>query len=119
MGVDDRLEARPREADRLAAVEGGAMGAIATAAKHLIAAGVTGDALVTALEEIEDAAAPKRSKGAERQARYRERKTTGNITGDVTRDAPTVPSDASDAKKRAVSPSPPSAAPSSGPPPSS
>jgi hypothetical protein len=61
------------------------MGIISTAVKHLIAAGVTGDALVTAIQEMEDAC-PVRSKAAERQARYRERKHNSDVTtvtGDV------------------------------------
>ena len=49
------------------------MSVIATAVKHLIAAGVTGDALVTAIADMESAANPARSKGAERTARWRER----------------------------------------------
>jgi hypothetical protein len=44
---------------------------IATAVKHLIAAGVTGDALVAAIAEME-AATDTRSSAAKRQARYRE-----------------------------------------------
>ncbi len=50
---------------------------IATAVKHLIAAGITGDALLTAIAEMEAQvrAEPKaRSAGALRQARYEERK---------------------------------------------
>lgn len=47
------------------------MSVIATAVKHLIAAGVTGDALVTAVAEME-AATDTRSSAAKRQARYRE-----------------------------------------------
>lgn len=53
------------------------MSLIATAVKHLIAAGVTGDALLTAIAEMEAQvrAEPKqRSAGAERQARYAARK---------------------------------------------
>lgn len=48
------------------------MSVIATAVKHLIAAGVTGDALVTAIAEME-AATDTRSSAAKRQAQYRER----------------------------------------------
>lgn len=48
------------------------MSIIATAVKHLIAAGVTGDALVAAIAEME-ASIDTRSTGAKRQARYRER----------------------------------------------
>lgn len=47
------------------------MSIIATAVKHLIAAGVTGDALVAAIAEME-AATDTRSSAAKRQARYRE-----------------------------------------------
>lgn len=47
------------------------MSVIATAVKHLIAAGVTGDALVAAIAEME-AATDTRSSSAKRQARYRE-----------------------------------------------
>lgn len=73
------------------------MGVIAVAAKHLIAAGVTGDALVTALHEIEAATVPQRSKAAIRQARYRERKeyehneTSQNVTSDDKEIPPTPP----------------------------
>jgi hypothetical protein len=42
--------------------------------RELIAAGVSGDALVAAVERIEAAAAPVKASGAERQARYRARK---------------------------------------------
>lgn len=54
--------------------------------KELIAAGVTGDALVTAMERIEVAG---KTPGAARQARYRERKkekeaTEESVTSDVT-----------------------------------
>jgi hypothetical protein len=52
------------------------MGTIATAVRHLIAAGVDGDALVVAIEEMEEA--PSRSEapsaGAMRMRRYRERR---------------------------------------------
>ena len=51
--------------------------------RELVAAGVTGDALVTALERIEAAAVPVRSSAAIRQARYRERKAE-SVTHDVT-----------------------------------
>ena len=55
---------------------------IAIAVKHLLAAGVTGDALVTAIAEMEAAMLPvdTRSKGAIRQARYRENKASLNVT---------------------------------------
>lgn len=66
------------------------MTVIATALKHLLAAGVTGDALVTAIAEIEAATldaerskpAPV-SKGAERQARYRARNRQVGRLSDV------------------------------------
>lgn len=53
------------------------MSVIAAALRELMAAGVTGDALVTAIERIEAAAlpvAPVKSKGALRTERWRERK---------------------------------------------
>lgn len=57
---------------------------IAAALRELIAAGVTGDALVTAIERIEEASNPKRSNGAERTARWREKKKqTDSVTSDV------------------------------------
>lgn len=69
------------------------MGQIAAAVKHLIAAGIVGDALVRAIEDMEAAVVvqqaetkPARSRAAERQARYRARKT-GEGGGGVTRDA--------------------------------
>ena len=55
------------------------MSVMAVAVKHLIAAGVTGDALVTAIAEME-AAIDTRSTGAKRQARYRERKAGAGVT---------------------------------------
>ena len=66
------------------------MGVISAAAKALIAAGVTGDALVTALEQIEDAARPIRSAEAERAARYRARKRDDvtTVVTSVTRPPP-------------------------------
>ncbi len=51
------------------------MSVIATAVRHMMAAGVTGDALLQAIAEMENAirAEPKpRSSGAVRQQRYRE-----------------------------------------------
>lgn len=68
------------------------MGQIAAAVKHLIAAGIAGDALVQAIEDMEAAVVvqqpqqPARSRAAERQARYRARKS-GEGGGGVTRDA--------------------------------
>lgn len=57
------------------------MSIIATALKHLIAAGVSGDDLVRAVEEMEAAVAPDtRSSAAKRQARYRERVAERNET---------------------------------------
>ena len=55
---------------------------IAIAVKHLLSAGVTGDALVTAIAEMEAAIRPvdTRSKGAIRQARYRENKASQSVT---------------------------------------
>ena len=65
---------------------------IAVAVKHLIAAGVTGDDLVTAIAEMEASLKTVRSVNAERQARYRERvksreQTVTNVTDNVTNDA--------------------------------
>lgn len=69
------------------------MGQIAAALRHLIAAGVTGEALVKAVEDMEASVVVQtqepsaRSKGAERQARYRARKSDGGGgDGRVTRD---------------------------------
>lgn len=55
------------------------MSVIATALKHLMAAGVTGDALVNAIADIEKAAQPIRSSGAERTAKWRA-KRHGDVT---------------------------------------
>lgn len=66
------------------------MSVIATALKHLMAAGVTGDALIEAIAEIEAAlpgaqpAEPTRSKAAIRQERYRRNKASQNVTNGVT-----------------------------------
>jgi hypothetical protein len=54
------------------------MGVIATALKHLIAAGVSGDALITAIADIELSQKAVKSTNAERQKRYRERKALQN-----------------------------------------
>jgi len=79
------------------------MTVIATALKHLMAAGVTGDALIAAISEIEAAlpgAQPieqQRSKAAIRQERYRRNKTSQNVTNgitNVTEDNASVTSDA-------------------------
>jgi hypothetical protein len=51
---------------------------IAEAVRHLIAAGVTGDALVTAIADMEAAQKPARSSAAVRQARYRDREKERN-----------------------------------------
>lgn len=57
---------------------------IAAVLRELIAAGVTGDALVTAVERIEAAMVPVVSPGAARQRRYRERhKASRNVTRDA------------------------------------
>ncbi len=54
--------------------------------KELIAAGVSGDALVAAVERIEAAGEPAKTPGAERQARYRERhKALQSVTSDDTK----------------------------------
>lgn len=65
------------------------MSIIAVAVKHLISAGVTGDALVTAIAEMEEAISSGKnevkSSAAIRQQRYRERNALRNVTSrDVT-----------------------------------
>lgn len=77
------------------------MSVIATALKHLIAAGLSGDALVAAVAEIEaslanDVAEDTRSSAAKRQARYRERLVERNAehnkaSQSVTRDESVTP----------------------------
>lgn len=69
------------------------MGQIAIAVKHLIAAGIAGDALVRAIEDMEAAVIvqqaetkPARSRAAERTAKWRAKKGSGG-DGGVTRDA--------------------------------
>lgn len=67
------------------------MSLIAIAVKHLMLAGVTGDALVTAIADMESAIIPKKSAGATRQERYRNNleernKVSQNVTN-VTSDA--------------------------------
>lgn len=69
---------------------------IAAVVRELMAAGLTGEALVEAIERIEAAQAPVRSSAAERQKRYRERQKS--VTRDVTRNEVT----------QKVSPTPPS-----------
>lgn len=69
------------------------MTVIATALKHLMAAGLTGDALVTAVTEIEEAMAAKKGSamsGAERTARWRERQRESQSSdeSDVTSSPP-------------------------------
>jgi hypothetical protein len=56
--------------------------AIATALKHMLAAGMEHAAIIAAVEEMEAAASPAKSSAAERQKRYRERKK--RVTRDVT-----------------------------------
>ncbi len=58
------------------------MSVIATAVKHLLAAGVTGDALVTAIEDMEQSMEPveTRSTAAIRQQRYRDNNKVGAVT---------------------------------------
>src|SRR6185503_3811005 len=70
------------------------MSIIAIAVKHLIAAGVTGNALVTAVTEMENELNPPRSANALRQARYREQKKALQNVTNVTRNA--SPLDGSD-----------------------
>lgn len=73
------------------------MGPVATAAKHLIAAGVTGDALVTALAEIEAALpvpspAPVDEQAERRRAKDRERKAVERLRKSAeSADAPPAP----------------------------
>ena len=73
------------------------MSVIATAVRHMMAAGVTGDALLQAIAEMENAirAEPKpRSSGAVRQQRYRENqlnkhnKTSQGVTSDDSDETP-------------------------------
>ena len=61
------------------------MNSIAIALKHMLAAGMPHDAIVAAVAEMEAEVTPQRSKGADRQARYRER---NKASQNVTRDAP-------------------------------
>lgn len=58
------------------------MGMIATAVKHMIAAGMDMDSIVGAIEEMENAPAP-RSAGAIRQERYRRNKASQSVTRDA------------------------------------
>lgn len=59
------------------------MTVISAALRELMAAGVTGDALVTAVERIETALQPRRTPAALRQQRYRERnKASQSVTSD-------------------------------------
>jgi hypothetical protein len=62
------------------------MSVIATAVRHLMAAGVAGDELVRAISELEAAQVkPSRSSAARRQAEYRQRqKAQEDVTSDVT-----------------------------------
>lgn len=55
----------------------------------LVAAGLSGDQLIDVVRSIEaDLSPPRRTSGAERQRRYRERRSVkGDVTCDVTRDA--------------------------------
>lgn len=86
------------------------MSVIATALKHLIAAGVTGDALVTAIAEIEaslseavaaEISQKSSSAGAERTRRWRAKKASQSVTCDVT--SVTVTSQASQSVTEAPS----------------
>jgi hypothetical protein len=57
---------------------------IAVAVKHMLAAGMPHDAIIAAVTEMEAAATPVRSKGADRTARWRERhKASQSVTCDV------------------------------------
>lgn len=65
---------------------------MAAIVKELIAAGVTGDGLVTALERIESAMEDPISAGALRQRRYRKRhEASHNVTGDAQKERPPTP----------------------------
>lgn len=72
--------------------------------RALMAAGVTGDALVTVVEHIDADMQPVRSLGAERQARYRARIKARDVTSDATQSDVTPPQEAPETK---VSPTPP------------
>lgn len=69
------------------------MSVIATAVRHLMAAGVTGEALLDAIAEMEAQirAEPKpRSSGAIRQERYRRNKASQSVTCDVSDVSPSL-----------------------------
>lgn len=70
------------------------MGIYASALKHLIAAGVTGDALVTAIADMEESQGKSISSAALRQRRYRERNALRNSDESVTSDVTLRNSDA-------------------------
>lgn len=82
------------------------MNIIATAVKQLIAAGITGDALVTAIDQLEDAQKPRLSKGAIRTRKWRARHSdvteTDERHGDVT--SVTCDVNGSNSKEERVSP---------------
>ncbi len=76
------------------------MGVISVAVKGLMAAGVTGDALVTLIEQMEEAGKPGRTAGAARMARYRESKkeaheaslcVTSDASGSLDKEKPPTP----------------------------
>lgn len=75
------------------------MSRIAAALRELIAAGVTGDSLVAAIERIEAAEKPTRTRGAIRTERWRERlKASQSVTVtecDASVSSPAPPSDSS------------------------
>jgi hypothetical protein len=59
------------------------MSLIATAVKHMMDAGMPSEAILAAIADMESKIAPSRSKGADRQARYRERnKASQSVTSD-------------------------------------
>ena len=69
------------------------MSVIASALKHMLAAGMPHEAIVAAVAEMEANAAPVRSAGAVRQQRYRERnKASQTVTGDVCDGSDATPS---------------------------
>ena len=79
---------------------------ISVALRELIAAGVTGDALVTAVERMEEAGAPKRTAAAERMVRYRVRQKEASRVTHVTHgDALVSPKETSPTPPKEITPS--------------
>jgi hypothetical protein len=94
-------------------------GVITAALKHLMAAGITGEALLAAVADLEEAQRPTRSAGARRQADYRERlkavEATNDITSDVT-DVTHVTSDSAPPSPKKLVSIPPTHSPPIAPP---